>query len=282
MDGMSNEPFQSSVETIETRRPSRWRMVAATATGSVALLGVATGIGYAAAGSSAGASSADATTTTTAPSTTAPKQDFVKRRTDQLNKVLQPLVDKGTITSAQRDAVVAALVAQGPKVGAAGPGRGPGGMIRGMVGLFGADADAAAKAIGISTADLKKAVLGGQSLADVAKAHGVDREKVIDALVAATKAEEAQHPKPNGVTGLSDAEITQRITAIVNGTLPKITAGGFRHGGPGGGPGDWGGPGGPGGMAQGAPATTAPPTTAPSSTTTAPTTTMPETTTTTS
>jgi len=38
--------------------------------------------------------------------------------------------------------------------------------------------------IGISEADLKAAVQGGQSLAQVAQAHNVDPQKVIDALVA--------------------------------------------------------------------------------------------------
>jgi hypothetical protein len=158
-------------------------------------------------------------------------------------------------------------------------------MIRGAIGLFGADADAAAKAIGISTDDLKKAVIGGQSLADVAKAHNVDPQKVIDALVAATKSQDAQHPRPNGAAAPTDAQITQRITALVNGTLPKF-GGGFGRGGHG--PGGWGGPGGPAGPgAPSAPGTTTPPasptTTPPStSTTDAPTTTVPETTTTTS
>jgi hypothetical protein len=279
MDEMSNGPFQSSVETIETgRRPSRWRMVAATATGSVALLGVAAGVGYAAAGSSAGASPTSATTTTT-PSSTAPKADMAQRQKDRLNKILQPLVDKGTITASQRDAIIGAIVAAEPKAGAGagaghggpggrGHGGGPGGMVRGVLGLFGADADAAAKAIGISTDDLKKAVLGGQSLADVAKAHNVDPQKVIDALVAATKAQEAAHPRPNGAPARTDAQITQQITAIVNGTLPKFR-GGFGHGGQGGpgGP-SWGGPGGTPPAAPGAPATTTPATTVPAPTTT--------------
>ncbi len=278
MDEIPTEPFQSTVETIGTAKPSRWRMVAATATGSVALLGVATGIGYAAAGtSSAGASGS--TTTTTAPSNQKGGQDVTQRETQRLDKLLQPLVDKGTITAAQRDAVVSALVAAGPKGGGFGGGRGPRAAFGGAMGLLAGDADAAAKAIGISTSDLKQALLGGQSLADIAKAHGVDPQKVIDALVAATKAQIAAHPRPNGAAGPTDAEITQRITALVNGTLPKFP-GRFGKGGPGG----WGGPGGPGdGNPPSAPTPPGTPTTtAPSSTTTAPptTTTEPATTTT--
>src|SRR3954454_21105022 len=46
------------------------------------------------------------------------------------------------------------------------------------------DATVAATAIGISEADLRTALESGQSLAEVATAHGVDPQKVIDALVA--------------------------------------------------------------------------------------------------
>ena len=61
--------------------------------------------------------------------------------------------------------------------------------------------------IGISESDLKAALQGGQSIAQVAQAHNVDPQKVIDALVA------------EGVPA-------DRATDIVN------HAGGFRHHGP--------------------------------------------------
>jgi len=61
--------------------------------------------------------------------------------------------------------------------------------------------------IGISEDDLKTAIQSGQSIADIAKAHGVDPQKVIDALVA------------EGVP-------TDRATNIVN------HVGGFHHRGP--------------------------------------------------
>jgi hypothetical protein len=63
--------------------------------------------------------------------------------------------------------------------------------------------------IGISESDLKAGIQGGQSIAQVAQAHGVDPQKVIDALVA------------EGVP-------SDRATEIVN------HAGGFDHRGPGG------------------------------------------------
>ena len=44
--------------------------------------------------------------------------------------------------------------------------------------------DAAATAIGISVADLRTELQAGKSLAQVAESKGVDRQKLIDALVA--------------------------------------------------------------------------------------------------
>lgn len=82
---------------------------------------------------------------------------------------------------------------------------------------------AAAKAIGISVADLQSELAAGKTIAAVATAHGVDPQKVIDAMVA-----DAQ------------AGLRQRITDEVNGTGGKF------------GPMRPGGPGGPGGFARGA------------------------------
>jgi hypothetical protein len=68
-----------------------------------------------------------------------------------------------------------------PDAGAPAPpdGRGP---HRGMHRL---DLSVAASTIGVSEADLKTALQSGQSIADVANAHGVDPQTVIDALVKA-------------------------------------------------------------------------------------------------
>ncbi len=65
---------------------------------------------------------------------------------------------------------------------------------------------AAAAAIGITEAELRAALEDGRTIAAVAKEHGVDVEKVIDALVA-----EAQ------------AGLRERITGFVNGERP------FKH-----------------------------------------------------
>jgi hypothetical protein len=87
---------------------------------------------------------------------------------------------------------------------------------------------AAAEAIGITTDELRTALQGGQSIAQVAEANGVEVQTVIDALVA------------NGTDRLEEAiaELPARMAELVEREgLPHL--------------GDHGGPGGPGGMRGG-------------------------------
>jgi polyhydroxyalkanoate synthesis regulator phasin len=77
----------------------------------------------------------------------------------------------------------------------------------------------AATALGMSQADLKTALQGGKTIAQVAKDKGVDVQKVIDALVAQGKARLQQ----------AEADLPARMTDLVNGTL-GVRAGGD-HGG---------------------------------------------------
>ncbi|HJW21349.1 MAG TPA: hypothetical protein VJ506_02855 [Candidatus Limnocylindrales bacterium] len=85
------------------------------------------------------------------------------------------------------------------------------------------DTSVAAKAIGISEADLLTALNGGQTIAAVAKAHNVDPQKVIDALVADGKDELAAAVKAGTITqaqaDAEQAEVVARATAQVNGTM---------------------------------------------------------------
>jgi hypothetical protein len=85
--------------------------------------------------------------------------------------------------------------------------------------------DTAAKTIGVSTEDLGKALMSGQSIADVAKAHNVDPQKVTDALVAQAKAD---LDKKVADGKLTQAEADQRLLKqasvigdLVNGKLPQ-------------------------------------------------------------
>ena len=184
------------------------------------------------------------TTTTPAPAPAAPAAGSTTPRGDWAKSALDPLVAKGTITQAQEDAILAALQAARPDHGGHdGFGRGHGGPGFGNL-------DAAAKALGMTADELRTALQGGQSLADVAKAKGVDPAKVIDALVAELKAHldsevaSGEHTQAEADQILAEAKT--RITDFVNGKAP---AGGPGFGGHGHGPGGFGGPGGPGGGA---------------------------------
>ena len=141
--------------------------------------------------------------------TTPPAADTTGARPDKatmLKARLQTLVDDGTLTSSQLDAVVAALEAARPMGGGMGEhGRGHGGP--GMGGDRGEKRQemltAAADAIGITADELKTAIEGGQTIAQVAEANGKSVQSVIDALVAQ-----------------ATTDLTQRITDMVNGVKP--------------------------------------------------------------
>ena len=134
--------------------------------------------------------------------TTPPAAGTTGARPDKatmLKARLQTLVDDGTLTSSQLDAVAAALEAARP-MGGGHEGRGHGGA-RGekrqeML-------TAAADAIGITADELKTAIEGGQTIAQVAEANGKSVQSVIDALVAQ-----------------ATTDLTQRITDMVNGVKP--------------------------------------------------------------
>jgi len=85
------------------------------------------------------------------------------------------------------------------------------------------DTSVVAKAIGISEADLKTALAGGQTVAAVAKAHNVDLQVVIDALVADSTSELAAQVANGSITqAQADAmkpQILQRATDQANGTF---------------------------------------------------------------
>ena len=143
--------------------------------------------------------------------TTPPAADTTGARPDKatmLKARLQTLVDDGTLTSSQLDAVVTALEAARP-MGGGHEGRGHGGQNHG--GARGEKRQerltTAAEAIGITAEELKTAIEGGQTIAQVAEANGKSVQSVIDALVAQ-----------------ATTDLTQRITDMVNGVKPAAPA----------------------------------------------------------
>jgi uncharacterized protein YidB (DUF937 family) len=88
-------------------------------------------------------------------------------------------------------------------------------------GLGGDTLTVAAKALGMTEADLRTALQGGTTIAQVAADKGVDVQDVIDALVAEAKAKLAE----------AEADLPTRIADLVNGKVPLRGLDGGRHGG---------------------------------------------------
>ncbi len=140
-----------------------------------------------------------------------PEQRHEKVRA-RISEALQPLVDDGTLTEAQRDAVIDALEAARPER----PGRGD--HDRGPRLRFDGDV---AEILGMDPADVGAALRDGQTLADLAEANGVDPREIVDAIVDDIEArieqgvENGRLDEDRAAEILANAE--QRATDIVNG-----------------------------------------------------------------
>lgn len=173
-------------------------------------------------------SAQDETTTTEAPADV-PAAPLPDQEPGQwVRGALDELVQDGTITAEQADAVAAKLDEKRPARpgrhgGPGGPGghhgRGPGG---GM--------DAAATAIGIEPQELFEAMRNGSTVAQVAQEHGVDVQVVIDAMVAEMNThldeEVAEGELTQEEADARKAEAVTRITEMVNNPMPERPEGG--------------------------------------------------------
>ena len=134
-----------------------------------------------------------------------------------LRDALAPLVEDGTITQEQSDAVVATLLDALPEHPRGGPGR----FGRGFPVLRGA-----ADAIGIDPEDLGAALRDGQSIADVANQQGVDPQAVVDALVAeleerlAERVDDGDLSQEEADAKLADAQ--ERVDQLVHRDPPQF------------------------------------------------------------
>lgn len=93
----------------------------------------------------------------------------------------------------------------------------------GQGGRRGPGLEAAARAIGISVEDLRTAVKGGDTVAEVAAANNVEVQTVIDALIADATTHLNQAVADGRLSEADAAEraadLSERITAMVNGTM---------------------------------------------------------------
>lgn len=128
------------------------------------------------------------------------------------------LVENGTITEEQADAVEEALEDARPDRGFEG-GIGHRGFAFGLGGI-----STVAESLGIGEDELRAALADGQTIADVAEEQGVDVQDVVDDIVAAQR-ERLDEAVAEGHLTQEEADeflagAEERVTAFVNGELP--------------------------------------------------------------
>jgi hypothetical protein len=158
--------------------------------------------------------------------------DVAKSQNVDIQTVIDAMdaVAKSDITDFVNNPLPAPPSFKGGPDGKFGPGMG-----FGFRGARGGSLDAAAKALGITTDELRTDLAAGQSIADIAKAKNVDVNTVIDALVAdaKTKLDDAVKNKDLSQDEATkiEADLKAHITDLVNNTAPKGMGrfgGGFR------------------------------------------------------
>jgi hypothetical protein len=149
-------------------------------------------------------------------------------------------VKAGRLTQEQADAIKARRKAEGTVLGGGpwhhgGPGfgRGPGGPGRGP----GEVVAAAAKALGLTEAELFEQFRAGRSLADIAKAQDKDVADVKAAVREAVEAELDAGVKDGRLTRAQADDMLERLTERLD-DFGSLRFGGHHRGGPG----DWDGP----------------------------------------
>ena len=193
-------------------------------------LGIAALVGVGAATATlAGAQSDDAPPSTEAPeaqSDDAPSDDAGPERGEWLSDALAPLVDDGTLTQEQSDAVVERLRAAGDAArerfgDRMGERRGHG--PRGVFG--GPGTEAVAELLGMTREEIAEALRGDATLADLAADAGVTTEQLVDAMLSGVEEHLAERVAAGDITQEQAderlAEATERATAIANGERPE-------------------------------------------------------------
>ncbi len=146
----------------------------------------------------------------------------------RLRESLQELVDEGTITAEQADAVATHLVENRPERGEFGEGHGRGGHHGpGMFGR-GVASEALTDLLGIDAQELRQQLRDGATLAEIATAQGVEPTAVIDELLAEVE-ERVTNAVENGRIDQAEAdeklaEAETRITDMVNNGRPDRDA----------------------------------------------------------
>jgi hypothetical protein len=139
-------------------------------------------------------------------------------------------VAAGRLTKAQGDAIKARI--QSGSVPFFGFGAGPGGPHH-----FGEDLQVAADYLGLTTDQLRSQLQSGKTMAAIAKEKGKSVDGLIDALYNAVKKDLDQAVADGRLTKEQEQtilpHIRDRITAKVNGTMPRFDGRSFRFRAPG-------------------------------------------------
>ena len=135
-------------------------------------------------------------------------------RGERISEALQVLVDDGTLTEAQRDAVVETLQN-------ARPDRGEFHDHHGQRGPRGAGE--IAEILGLEGSEMREALRNGSSIAELAEAQGIDSADVVDAIVARAE-ERLETAVENGrIDDTQAAEMltqaAERAEDLVNGEI---------------------------------------------------------------
>lgn len=178
----------------------------------------------------AGPALAQVTTSVAAADSTAAADDAAGRLADHVARLLEALtglVDDGTLTQDQADAVANTLADSDALRGPGGRGHGPG--------AIGHLLDDAASALGVTEDELRADLAAGSTLAEVAEAGGMTAGDLVADLVAAATASVEEKVAAGDLTQERADEILTgleaRITEMVSSDRPM---GGRGPGGPGG------------------------------------------------
>ncbi|MBS3908113.1 MAG: hypothetical protein KGZ93_00540 [Actinobacteria bacterium] len=118
-------------------------------------------------------------------------------------------------------------------------------IVNGCRGFFGGAADELAKLLGLKSEEIVEKRNAGQSLADIAKARGVEKDKVVDAIVDSRERFLDEKVEAGYLTEEQKNQMLERMKSRVRERIedPAVGPGGGRGGGgcgmggPGGGPG---------------------------------------------
>ena len=149
--------------------------------------------------------------------------DDAFERGDRLREVLESLVEDGTISADQADAVTAHLVEQRPEVRWHRHGPGRHGRFGGPA-ARGAISDAVTELLGLDADTVRDELRGGKTLAELAEENGVSTETLVDTLVAEAS-ERLDVAVENGRIDDDKAaefeeKLEEQITKRVNGEFP--------------------------------------------------------------